>query len=232
MKSERQKPQGNKCSRPEGLLGGLRRSWLAVLLLLAGFSSVAAALSDERVPWLISARAARGLFRDRATIQEAPKQPVFHWPPETPEQPWQYIVLHHSATQRGSVESIHQSHLRRKDSSGRPWRGIGYHFVIGNGQGMRDGQVRPTFRWQEQLSGAHAGPALLNQRGIGIWLIGNFETGPPTAAQLQSATALVQELSEHFLIPQKQILGHSSIRATACPGKHFPLDELLRSVSR
>lgn len=232
MKSERREPQGNECSRLERLVSGLRHSWLAVLLILAGFSTVAAALSDERVPWLITARTARGLFRDREAIQEAPERPVFHWTPETPEQPWQYIVLHHSATQQGSVESIHQAHLRRKDSSGRPWRGIGYHFVIGNGQGMRDGQVRPTFRWQKQLSGAHAGEALLNQRGIGICLIGNFETAPPTSAQLQSAMALVQELREHFRIPPQQIMGHSSVTATACPGKHFPLDELLQSVSR
>ena len=77
--------------------------------------------------------------------------------PAARERSWNSIVLHHSATAGGSVESIDAVHRRQKDAAGRPWLGIGYHFVIGNGHSMDDGQIRPTFRWHQQLAGAHAG---------------------------------------------------------------------------
>ena len=60
---------------------------------------------------------------------------------------WDYIVLHHTASESGSVASIHEEHLRRKDKNGNAWLGIGYHFVIGNGSGMDDGEIEPTFRF-------------------------------------------------------------------------------------
>ena len=79
----------------------------------------------------------------------------------------------------------------RKDAQGNPWLGIGYHFVIGNGRGMEDGQVEPTFRWKQQLAGAHAGQRRHNESGIGICLIGNFDEAPPTAKQLSALKELL-----------------------------------------
>jgi hypothetical protein len=143
-----------------------------------------------------------------------------------PETAWQFIVLHHSASESGSVESIHEEHRSRKDAEGNPWLGIGYHFVIGNGHGMNDGSVQPTFRWDEQIHGAHSGSAMFNTHGIGICLIGNFENTQPTKAQLQSVRDLVQALAARHRIPRKNLMGHASVKATACPGKHFPLKEI------
>ncbi|MEZ6045526.1 MAG: hypothetical protein R3C11_08100 [Planctomycetaceae bacterium] len=69
------------------------------------------------------------------------------WKPNVAERDWKWIVIHHTATDKGSVESIHETHLKRRDKNGNPWlSGIGYHFVIGNGQGMEDGDIEPTFR--------------------------------------------------------------------------------------
>ena len=48
--------------------------------------------------------------------------------------------------------------------------GLAYHFVIGNGDGMPDGEIEPTFRWREQIQGAHAGAGEYNEQGIGIAL--------------------------------------------------------------
>ncbi len=67
---------------------------------------------------------------------------------------WKTIVVHHSATSGGDVGSIDAVHRRQKDRAGRPWLGIGYHFVIGNGNPLADGDIRPTFRWLQQLPGA------------------------------------------------------------------------------
>jgi hypothetical protein len=140
-------------------------------------------------------------------------------------------VIHHTATPRGSVESIHRAHLARRDSNGNPWRGIGYHFVIGNGQGMPDGQIGPTFRWRDQMAGAHAGEAKFNEQGIGICLVGNFEEQAPTDAQLQSFVALASSLTADYEIPDSNIKGHRDIKSTACPGRNFPLQELTRLLA-
>ena len=143
---------------------------------------------------------------------------------------WKFIVLHHSATEVGSVESIDAAHKQRKDSEGNPWRGIGYHFVVGNGRGMKDGQVAATFRWTEQCEGAHAGDLQYNTQGVGVCLIGNFEMEPPTPAQLDSLQDLVAALQKGCQIDAKSVIRHTDIKATACPGKRFPMEKLWGGV--
>jgi hypothetical protein len=152
------------------------------------------------------------------------------WKPEHGERPWQFVVIHHSGTSSGSVESIHREHKQRKDSSGNNWLGIGYHFVIGNGSGMADGEISPTFRWNEQIHGAHSGSTLHNANGIGVCLIGNFEESSPTAEQLTALKRLLASLAERYRIPVTRVIGHSAVRATACPGKHFPFAKVLQQL--
>lgn len=139
---------------------------------------------------------------------------------------WKFIVLHHTATESGSVESLDKSHQKRVDAAGNPWRGIAYHFLIGNGDGMADGEIRPTFRWLEQTSGAHAGLSLYNEYGIGICLVGNFEKNGPTSAQFQAVSELVSQLKAEFGFTTDQVLRHGDLKATACPGRHFPFEEI------
>lgn len=140
---------------------------------------------------------------------------------------WKYIVLHHSATVSGSVESIDAAHRERKDASGKPWLGIGYHFVIGNGQGMADGLVEPTFRWREQLQGAHAGSRLYNEEGIGICVIGDFSESAPTPRQIAAARQLISQLSQRYQIGADRVLKHSDLQASQCPGDRFPWEAVV-----
>jgi hypothetical protein len=148
------------------------------------------------------------------------------WKPAAPPRAWKYIVLHHSATGGGSVAQIDQTHAARVDRQGRPWLGVGYHFVIGNGDGMPDGKVEATFRWRDQIHGAHAGVAQYNELGVGICLIGDFERGAPTAAQIESARALVAALAAEYSIPRSEIRKHGDLVATDCPGEFFPFDRI------
>ena len=156
----------------------------------------------------------------------------FRWNVQVPERRWEFVVIHHSATTRGSVESIHRDHQSRRDGNGNPWLGIGYHFVIGNGNGMPDGTISPTFRWKQQLHGAHSGTLRHNGRGVGICLIGNFEESAPTEAQRKSVTSLIRMLTDRYEIAQKNVKGHRQIRATACPGRHFPFKEIVKDSFR
>jgi len=143
---------------------------------------------------------------------------------------WQSIVVHHSATSGGSVAAIDAVHRTQKDSAGKPWLGIGYHFVVGNGQSMADGAVEATFRWREQLPGAHAGRREQNEHGIGICLIGNFDETQPTERQLASLAALLRQLSTEYSITRSGVLRHQDIQATQCPGRLFPWEQVLAEV--
>ncbi len=151
------------------------------------------------------------------------------WDPEVQPREWKYILVHHSATEVGSVEGIDLVHRQRKDANGNPWRGIGYHFVIGNGHGMEDGQIEATFRWNDQLEGAHAGSREFNHHGIGICLIGNFEETPPTEDQLRSMYTLIQWLKSEYALPPDGLVRHLDVRSTACPGQFFPWEEVSRN---
>lgn len=157
-----------------------------------------------------------------------PKPPeVPPWQPPVALRDWKYIVLHHTASESGSVDSIDRAHRQRKDADGNPWRGIGYHFVIGNGNGMADGEIQPTFRWLQQIEGAHAGDLEYNSYGIGICLVGNFEEHSPTAAQIAAARRLVGELKAAFHVDNSAVLCHHDVKATDCPGRYFPFDEIV-----
>lgn len=141
---------------------------------------------------------------------------------------WTQIMLHHSATSTGDVASIDAAHRRQRDRSGNPWLGIGYHFVVGNGRQMADGEVQSTFRWLKQLPGAHAGTRAHNEQAIGICLIGNFDESAPTDRQIAALRVLVRSLAQRYAIPRERLLRHFDVQATRCPGRKFPW-ELVRA---
>ncbi|NIA21391.1 MAG: hypothetical protein GWP05_05355 [Anaerolineaceae bacterium] len=152
---------------------------------------------------------------------------------------WRYIVLHHTATEVGDVERIDRYHRQRLN-----WKkGIGYHFLIGNGDGMPDGRLEYTSRWKNQETGAHAfvkkplptlkdfqGSMAYNQYGIGIALVGNFNHGRPTRKQMDTLTEAVYVLCDRFGIPLTRVYLHKDLVATDCPGREFPAGELFRRL--
>ena len=137
--------------------------------------------------------------------------------------PWKYVVIHHSATDSGDAASIGEYHRDKKG-----WvNGLGYHFLIGNGNGSRDGQIEVGNRWNSQIDGAHAGEDEYNKYGVGICLIGNFENDYPTSLQISSLTYLINYLQERCNIPKNEVIMHKDFRKTACPGSLFPYDEVM-----
>jgi len=134
---------------------------------------------------------------------------------------WHYVVVHHSYSDFGSARVIDQWH------KARGWLGVGYHFVIGNGNGSPDGAIEATFRWERQIHGAHAGVREYNQHGIGICLIGDFERDYPSPRQVASLVSLVSYLQERCNIPVSNVLLHRHVKATSCPGTRFPYFEFI-----
>ncbi len=136
---------------------------------------------------------------------------------------WKYIVIHHSASYKGSASSIDRYHREEKG-----WKnGLGYHFVIGNGRGSRDGQIEVGGRWNAQAKGAHAGDDEYNEYGVGICLVGNFEINRPTRSQISSLVYLIKYLQKCCNIPKRKIIMHRDIKDTVCPGRHFPHYKLM-----
>jgi N-acetyl-anhydromuramyl-L-alanine amidase AmpD len=144
---------------------------------------------------------------------------------------WKYIVIHHSATNAGSVKAFHKFHRRQG------YGGIAYHFVIGNGNGMNDGEVKETFRWKQKIAGTHVSVHSWehNVFGIGICLVGNLEVAPPTKAQLEALKKLISKLKTNYSIANKNIIGHKHVyyddasnrkEQTACPGNKLNLNKL------
>lgn len=150
-------------------------------------------------------------------------------PPAYRERRWTAIVLHHSATAKGNAAFFNKAHEGRSDENGNHWKGIGYDFVIGNGTMSGDGQVEVTFRWRQQITGAHCRTDRsnwANRTGIGICLVGDFDKTTPSRRQMASLLQLIRFLQERYRIPKSRIYGHKQTpRAgpTACPGKRFQI---------
>ena len=109
--------------------------------------------------------------------------PSHRWVPKAvAEVKWRYIVIHHSATERGCAATFDKMHRVV-----RGWDELGYHFVITNGKGGADGVVEVGPRWRKQKWGAHCGGTPdneYNEYGIGICLVGKFDARLPSQKQL------------------------------------------------
>ncbi|MCL2197329.1 MAG: peptidoglycan recognition protein family protein [Defluviitaleaceae bacterium] len=130
------------------------------------------------------------------------------------------IIVHHPAhphldrpdTPPATVQDIHRWHLERG------WIGIGYNFYVGLDGTIWEGRGLKT-------QGAHTEGH--NATTIGIAFQGNYEdvhTDMPDE-QFNAGVYLINFIRRIYgNIP---IHAHSDIARTACPGRHFPMIELL-----
>lgn len=126
-----------------------------------------------------------------------------------------YIVLHHAVGDLTAAD-VHRIHR------GKGWAGIGYHYYI-----ELDGDVhrgRP-----EAKVGAHVNEH--NTEALGVCFSGDYEVRRTMPAkQLASGRELVADLRRRY--PKAKVLGHRDVpdNATACPGRHFPMAEMLKEA--
>jgi len=132
---------------------------------------------------------------------------------------WQAIVIHHSGSPFGTPATIEAQHRAMNID------GLGHHFIIGNGSGLPDGEIRVGYRWQDQLPGAHvSGPQgdWYNRNAISICLVGDGRRRPYTDQQLRRLVQLVSAMSERLGIPADHVYLHSDLTQTDDPGRFFP----------
>jgi len=123
-----------------------------------------------------------------------------------------YIVLHHAAAKKCSPDDIHKIHI---NSNG--WAGIGYHFYV-----RKEGTIyrgRPI-----DMQGAHV--ENYNSQCLGICFEGNFEIDEMPDAQIKAGQWLIKYVKSIY--PNVIFKKHKDLNATACPGRNFPFDKIIK----
>ena len=151
-------------------------------------------------------------IEDRPTVD-----PVFATVGSSPE--WSSIVIHHLGQPAGDLETIDRDHRKAG------LRSLGFHFIIGNGNGLGDGDVQMGNRWHSQISAAK--PRDIQQDNwsdgiISICLIGNGNRRPFTEQQTVHLSHLVQRLQQELSIPADQVFLESELGGhSRSPGEFF-----------
>src|SRR5438067_1222522 len=134
---------------------------------------------------------------------------------------WKFIIVHNSGTRQGNARAFDYYHRRIR----RMKNGLAYHFVIGNGTSSRNGQIEIGDRWVHQLRGGHVHSDYMNNIGLGICLVGDFNRDQPTRAQLEACEELIKYLQERCGA-KMTVRPHREVNpprwATDCPGDVFP----------
>jgi N-acetyl-anhydromuramyl-L-alanine amidase AmpD len=145
---------------------------------------------------------------------------------------WKYIVIHHSAGNFGDIPFLQRVHRERQSTD--PIDAIPYHYVIGNGNGLKMGEIASDWRQNFDVWGAHVSARNhdWNLRGIGICLIGNFENHQVPEKQYAALVKLTNTLMQRYAIKKEHVNGHGLIEGeqTKCPGKHFPFDRFRKDI--
>jgi hypothetical protein len=168
-------------------------------------------------PWSRS-RSTASRYLTRSVIEAIRRAPV-------KRRRWQFIVVHNSGTRQGNARAFdyYHRHVRRMQN------GLAYHFVIGNGTSTGNGQIEVGDRWRRQINGGHVHSDYLNNISLGICLVGDYNRGQPTRAQLASCEELIRYLRErcgkvdrHDIVVRPHREMNPPRWATDCPGDDFP----------
>jgi hypothetical protein len=158
------------------------------------------------------------LLTTLAPFEERPEvDPVFATLDDDSD--WTSVVIHHLEQPAGNLESVDRDHRNAG------LRGLGFHFLIGNGNGLGDGDIQIGYRWLNQTPAAK--PASIssgnwNSGVVSICLIGNGNRRPFTEQQMQQLSHLVQRLQQELSISANHVfLGRELGTKNNSPGEFF-----------
>jgi N-acetylmuramoyl-L-alanine amidase-like protein len=122
-------------------------------------------------------------------------------------------------------------------SAGRPWRRIVVHSSDGNDTMPRrchfiihsnagGNRIQQTELWKKQDAGHHiyVPGHDFNSDSIGVCIMGEFSTQPPSRQQFEALISLVNELQQKNKIPADSVYLQSELNPDRhLPGKAFPV---------
>jgi N-acetylmuramoyl-L-alanine amidase len=133
------------------------------------------------------------------------------------------LIIHHSLTKDGTAkdwDAIRRYHMQEKG-----WTDIGYHWGVENVNGaivILRGRL-------ENVPGAHT--IGMNQKSLGICVVGNYDLGPPSDAVLNRLADLCALKCKEYHLRPEDIEPHSKYASyKTCPGTKFPMDKLREKV--
>jgi hypothetical protein len=217
--------KNNKSSRTNNRSGARNRPankptrkgvvWTSLLVSMTAVTGLLFAL--DRTP--SSSDTGRAFTPLMAAVGTDSIEVVFNTRQPMPAGQWKAIVIHDSGSPYGTAETLD------KQAKAQNLRGLGYHFVIGNGNGMGDGELYVGPRWLDQQPGAHATGKdgdWFNRNAIGICLVGDGERREHTQAELTRLVRLTRALQQELKIPANRVYLHSEIAPVRNPGRMFP----------
>lgn len=133
------------------------------------------------------------------------------------------IIEHHAsgktcmtdAEAEDVIRSYHNSHIAKGN------RGIDYNFLVAGNGSVFKGRGLEYEGGHVLNDGKSAG---MNARSVGICALGDFERNQMPQAQKDAIARLTRDVAQHYGI--KDIIKHKDVKATDCPGKNYPFDEI------
>jgi hypothetical protein len=137
-------------------------------------------------------------------------------------------IIHSTGSTNASPSSLEDNHRRVRGLAD----GLAYHFVIGNGRGLGDGDIFVTRRWREGIPSQALQDPRQETDAIAIALVGEFNRREPTRAQLEALDELLDYLTAK--IGPHPVRLHAEVERSArgCPGKNFPVTALRAAYSK
>ena len=133
-----------------------------------------------------------------------------------PANGWTCIYVHHSRSANSNSAKLANANGELDD-----------HFVIGNGQGLSDGEIQLGQRWDQQRSAAAPKPGTrIDPACISICVVGDFDQNRPTPMQIRRLARLVSTLQARYRIPLTHIALADQPQSVAGIGRFFPVSAL------
>lgn len=138
-------------------------------------------------------------------------------------------VLHHTAGSNSYTASQSAGIVRATQSyhvGGRGWCDLGYNFLVDKYGQIFEGRKGGI---DKMVRAAHSGNGPVNERTIGVSMMGNYDATEPSAALKKSVADLIAWRFSLAKLPAtgtysiggvtlNRIAGHRNVLATACPG--------------
>ena len=143
----------------------------------------------------------------------------------------QFVIVHHSLTRDSGTVSW--GAIRRYHTNVNGWQDIGYHagVELTKAGGVESFETLVGRPWD--MNGAHCKHDGMNQKALGVCLVGDFDGTTVPAGQIDRAVDLVAMWCRMHQIPVDNVHGHRDHHPQkTCPGDLFDMPDFRDRVAR
>ena len=133
------------------------------------------------------------------------------------------IIIHHSATKDGTLSDYEA--IKRYHMETNKWDNIAYHWIVEMVNGK---PVVRTGRKENEI-GAHT--VGMNSISIGICVVGNYDVDKLPNPLFDVLVNLIKDINARYKT-KFPIEPHSKYAPKTCPGKLFPLSDVIKAVGK